>query len=97
MATNMRIYKIYQIKNNDYDTYDSAIVVADDEKEARTINPGGFYSFHDDAWYFQFADGTENNREDMSWVHPNDVKVKYIGLADKKITKGVIVSSFNAG
>lgn len=35
----MNIYLIEQDVNNDYDTYDSAVVVADNEKAARNMHP----------------------------------------------------------
>ena len=37
----MNLYKISQDKNNGWDTYDSAIVCAASEDEARLINPEG--------------------------------------------------------
>jgi len=59
----MKIYKISQNVNNDYDTYSDAIVCAENEEEARIINPSEFYKWKNDAWYFQFADGTEKKYE----------------------------------
>ena len=44
------IYKISQRENNGYDTYDSAIVVAESEEEARLIHPNGRSVFDDDEW-----------------------------------------------
>jgi hypothetical protein len=35
-----KLYKIWQNKNTDYDTYDSAIVCAENEEEARNTNLG---------------------------------------------------------
>ena len=35
-----KLYRIWQDKNNDYDTYDSAIVCAEDEEEARNTDLG---------------------------------------------------------
>ncbi len=93
----MKIYKIYQQVNNDYDTYDSAIVCAESEEEARIINPGGFYKFHDGQWYFQYADGKENVDNDNSWAHPKDVHVEYLGEAREDLKIGIISKSFNAG
>ena len=37
---NMKLFLISQDKNNDYDTYDSAVVAAPDAETARNINPG---------------------------------------------------------
>ena len=39
----MKLYLISQDVNNDYDTYDSAVVAAESEEEARRIVPGGEY------------------------------------------------------
>jgi len=36
----MNIYKLEQSQNNDYDTYDSAIVAAPNEASARLMVPG---------------------------------------------------------
>lgn len=35
----MKLYLLTQDVNNDYDTYDSAVVVAANEEEARNIHP----------------------------------------------------------
>ena len=41
----MKLYLISQSENNDYDTYDSAVVCAPNEATARSITPGyGFGS-----------------------------------------------------
>lgn len=37
----MKLYLISQTRNNDYDTYDSAVVAAESEKEAAAIHPSG--------------------------------------------------------
>jgi hypothetical protein len=84
----MRIYRISQNKNNDWDTFDSAVMVAENEEQARIMIP-----------YF---DNDELDLEEQyiysSWIKPEDVKVEYIGVADKKYKKPCqICSSFNAG
>lgn len=79
---NMNIYKIYQTENSNYDTYDSAIVAAKTENDARTIHP----------------DGANGPLEEDSWVdNPRFVHVKYLGKAEDGTKRGVILSSFNAG
>lgn len=37
----MKIYLISQTQNTDYDTFDSAVVAADTEQEAKKIHPSG--------------------------------------------------------
>lgn len=79
------LYLLEQSVNNDYDTYDSCIVAAETEEEARHIRPYLSGDWNDD---YPFT----------SWVKdPKDVTVKYIGKASKDIKKGVILASFNAG
>lgn len=95
----MKIYKLSQEINSAYDTYDSCVVVAENEEEAIKLNPGGFREFseEEDSWMFVFKDGHTKRDIDHTWVHPRDVKIKFIGIATKEIKKGVILTSFNAG
>lgn len=80
----MKLFLIWQEENNGYDTYDSAVVCAKDESDAKTMHP---------------ASG-ENivNDEFGCWVRNTElVFVKYIGTAVKGTERGVICASFNAG
>ena len=80
----MNLYKISQDKNNGWDTYDSAVVAAETEDDAKTIHQDGNRSLPDDEW--------------TSWVNsPNDVSAELIGVAKATTERGVIVASFNAG
>lgn len=80
----MKIFLISQTKNRGYDTYDSAVVYAEDEEDAKTIHPNGDEnkSFH--GWR-------------SSWTPPEDVDVEYLGEAKPDAERGVICASFNAG
>ena len=84
----MKLFRISQDKNNDYDTYDSAVVCAETEEQARFIHPR--YQIDDKEW---------NGKVDVydSWVDAENVKVEYIGEAKEGMVKGVICASFNAG
>ncbi len=42
----MKLYKISQEVNNNWDTYDSAIVLANSEFEARRMHPSGDWRFN---------------------------------------------------
>jgi hypothetical protein len=87
----MNLYKISQTINDDYDTYDSAIVAAPDEEKARVMHPNGVKSDRlDRKTPISFSMG--------DWVvYPSDVKVELIGVASEKTQREVILSSFNAG
>lgn len=77
----MKIYKISQSLNIGYDTYDSAVVCADNEEEARSIHPSDYATKY--TWI-------ESDKI-------NEIRVEYLGEADENLKKGVILSSFNAG
>lgn len=81
MGNKLKIYKISQTENSGYDTYDSCIVCAESEDEARKITPCHYQWGRVDSWCSS----------------PHKVTVELIGEADSKIEKGIILSSFNAG
>ena len=79
----MNIYLLTQDIESGYDTYNGAVVCADNEDEARKIHPSSY---------------TIDWKHDRSWCSsPDYVQVELIGKAKTNITKGVILSSFNAG
>jgi hypothetical protein len=92
----VKLYKISQTVNNEYDTYDSAVVAAEDEEEARHVRMDTCY-YLGDTLYMKLNDGTEVEQSEWDWAHPKDVQVQYIGEAAPTIVAGVIVASFNAG
>lgn len=98
----MKLYLISQEENNGYDTYDSAVVAAASEAEAKRIDPSGFRRWDSikEAWMFRYADGTEKpeGKYDFnSWVsHPDNVKAEYIGES-ARVEAGLVLASFNAG
>jgi len=77
----MKLWLISQDSNNGYDTYDSAVVAANSEDEARLINPDGDWESRWSAWCDR----------------PDQVTVEYIGDAKINTEAGIILSSFNAG
>jgi hypothetical protein len=98
----MNIYKIKQYENNRYDTYDSAVVVAESEEDAKRIHPDGRSKWVDGAWKIFNPDigpyGSYFEHGSVAWTDPKMVKVTLIGVALADITKeSVICSSYNAG
>jgi len=81
----MKLWLIFQDENDDYDTFDSAVVAAETEEQAKSIHPYG-----SDAW---------SSRNSDTWASsPDKVTAKYLGEAYGDIKKpGVILGSFNAG
>ena len=46
----LNLYFIYQYVNNDFDTYDSAVVAAESDGDARSIHPSGYDKWDDNSW-----------------------------------------------
>ncbi len=79
----LKIYKISQTENGNWDTYDAAIVCASSPEEAKTIHPDG---------------GKVCKNKALDWVDsPDKVQVEEIGTANEKQKRGLILASFNAG
>lgn len=81
----MKLFMISQDQNNNYETYDSAVVSAPDEETARQINPGTGKPI--EKW----------NANDLGWCNgPEHVTVRYLGEA-ADAEQGVLCASFNTG
>lgn len=79
----MKLWYIYQDQNNGYDTYDSAVVAAETEKDARNTHPSKYGRWGED--YPCWANSSEH------------VGARLIGEALPNVSAGVICASFNAG
>ncbi len=95
----MKLYLISQNENSGWDTYDSAVVAAENESEARIINPGGYREWDREREQFHWIDSVPPSYDDRdsSWTRPENVEVEYLGEAAALVGKGVIMTSFNAG
>ena len=79
----MKLYLLSQNQNDGYDTYDSVVVAAETEDEARLIHPGG------NEWDSECG---------CRWAKsPAAVSVELIGVAVDGTKPGVVLASFNAG
>jgi len=79
----MKLFILYGTASG-YDTFDSCIVCAENEEEAKNINP-----MYGEKWVYWC---------ECEWAKsPEDVTVEYIGEADENIEKGVVLASYNAG
>lgn len=104
----MKLYLLEQDINRGYDIYDSCVVCAYDENDAKNIHPSEFVTHvKDDKWMGTYSGGSDiggeyetENDFYRSWVRRDElgsIKVKYLGIASKEINRGVVCSSFNAG
>ena len=87
----MNIYLISQTVNRNYDTYDSAIVCAKNEDDAKLIHPDSGRTWNPEACCWG------PYKWDYTWTSPKEVSDMYIGMAKPGMTEGVVLASFNAG
>lgn len=99
----MNIYKIWADDWLGYDTYDSAIVVAENEEAARHIHPGGTpedpvkgYNSetrrYDKPWY-----ESDDHIVYWDWTKPENVNVTLVGTTEIFPEGTVLCASHNAG
>jgi len=99
----MKIFKLSQNVNNDYDTYDSMIVIAENEEQAKRMHPSFDDIFYDEDkkkfWNYNIVGEKylfEN--EYGSWTNDlSKIEVEYIGEAKEGEKKRLVLASFNAG
>ena len=81
----MKIYLLSQDYNTGYDTYDSCVVCAKNEDDAKKITPYGRE--------FEEGDGYGG-----AWaIKLSQITCEELGNANKNQKRGLIVASFNAG
>ena len=93
----MNLYKLSQTVNNDYDTYDSCVVVAKTEQDAKLMHPADGSIFPAGRWsnsglipYYR------THVFYFDWALPENVNVTLIGTTNSTEAE-VIIASFNAG
>lgn len=87
----MKLWFIHQDHNNGYDTYDSAVVAAETENDARHMDPYG------DVWNDETKVYGDKSYGISCWAAPSYVNARLIGEAVPGTERGVICASFNAG
>jgi len=82
----MKLYLISRTDQVGYDEYDSAVVCAGSEEEARLIHPS------------RYTEGWNGKEEEYgTWVNADTITVKYLGEATESLSAGVVCASYNAG
>lgn len=93
------LWLLEQDEVNDYDSYDSCVVVAPDADAARRVSPSHYHEWSDleGSWMFAYHDGRREKRRRDDWAsHVDNVKATLLGVADDP-TPRVVCASFNAG
>ena len=95
----MKLFLLTQDVVKDFDTYDSVVVSAENENDARNIHPSEFVThITNGKWHGTYSDGGEYIKESSDWVECSEIhriNVEYLGETHKE--RGVILASFNAG
>lgn len=104
--SSMKLYKLSQSVNYGYDTYDSCVVCAENEEEAKRIHPsyiwteGGYYDEEKKEFWTHNVNGEPYLFENKygGWTNDlNEIRVEFLGNADDSVKKGIVCASFNAG
>jgi hypothetical protein len=91
----MNIYLLSQSVNTGYDTWDSCVVIAKDEEEARMTHP--YYRFFNDDPNDEYNNWDGIDICSGAWCDAKYVSVELIGTAADGMERQVVCSSFNAG
>ena len=104
MNKKLKIYSIEQNVNDGWDTYSDAVVIAENDKEAKRIHPANDSVFYDEKkkqfWNFYHNSKKTYLYEDNYAGWTNDltkIKVEYLGDAKEGSKKGIVCASFYAG
>lgn len=91
----MKLWLLYQDTNTDGDYYDSCLVVAATEDNARQMYPHNKpeYYWSNNSWRYTYS-GQEYADNGTEWASPEDVVVEYVGETYKTKPE-VLLSSFN--
>jgi hypothetical protein len=100
----MKLFLISQSEVNEYDSFDSAVVAAHSEQDARTIHPSEYVTHVTDGqWMGTYSGGPEEGKEyecssGFDWPSYSDIdciEVKYLGETNRE--RGLVLASYNAG
>ena len=87
----MKLYLLKQTDNLDiYDVYDSCIVCAENEDDAKTISPNWSYKYDNNVFI-------ENEEYPQWYIKKEGITCEEIGEANENIPRGVVIASYNAG
>lgn len=93
--------KLWLVSRTDqvwYDGWDSMVVAADTEEEARFTHPSGYVGPHivEGRWSGWVWLSSGDAYHSSGWGNVDTLTVEYLGTTDRDI-KGVVLASFNAG
>lgn len=91
----MKLWLISQSVNNDYESFECAVVAAKTKEDARFTHPSSWaqahWSVENSRWEYDINDYINIHYYSDDWTHPDNVSVKYLG--ESELPAGVICSS----
>lgn len=95
----MKLFKVERTDEWSYDDYDSFIVVANSEEEARWTAPDPeFHMWKDGVYCYSYRDQKPVDTRYSSWVKNPETQLKITEIDPSFFTKPeVILTSFNPG
>ena len=73
------------------DHYESAVVCANSEAEAKCIHPNGRYVFANGSFVSKQTRRSFPSGRFFGWTHPNKVKVTLIGVSSEHMQTGTVI------
>lgn len=98
----MNLFLVTQTSNRSVGAYDSMVVVAGTEDDARAMSPSSMYRWVDGDWRFVKMDGGFGVPDKSAfgptgfWCDPSKCKVTLLGVAEPGLEEGVVCASFIA-
>lgn len=93
----MNIYLISQEVNDNYDTYDAAVVAAENKEAASRTHPNRRRDWSDKHLAWVWPGDPDDTYDINDWTTPKHVTVKLLAENVPNLSAGVILASFNAG
>jgi hypothetical protein len=92
----LKLFLVSRTDKISYDEYDSMVVAAASDDDARRMTPSPLYDrYKTETGVFLHED--DNGRLNAWPMRLSTLSVRYIGVAEPGLKPGVIIASFNAG
>jgi hypothetical protein len=88
----MKLWLLSQSEQCGYDTFDSMVVAAETEADARKMHPTETWRHTHDRTLYNYW-----KNSDCWAATPEGVEVEYLGIAEEGTEPRVILASYNAG
>ena len=94
----MKLFLLTLKEDNDYESYESCVICAENEEDAKSISPEQEWDDENKEWtrgtkFIPTEEGFHN-----TWASSVEaINCQELGIASDNMKRGVVVSSYNAG